>query len=204
MWILKEGEHPSKLEPKSEKHTFIGFLNGPKAVKYYSAKTRQIKVSRDYRFLKVESSQKPPENEIAQDVQREGEREGDTQQSGANINGSSVSLKRKQSEQEVKGLPSRKSNRTKIMYNYQVLDDPYLELAELADDLEEGIVSSAEEIIYMKMVLRQTLKNKNKNKTDALYHNEPITLSAFQKSHIMRATKTKKRRKTKQKSPLPA
>ena len=52
-------------------------------------------------------------------------------------------------EKEVEDLPSRKSNRMKIMHDYRVLDDLYPELAELADDLEEeSIVSSAEEIIY--------------------------------------------------------
>jgi hypothetical protein len=150
VWILKEGVNQSKLEPKSERHTFIGFLDGPKAVKYYNARTRQIKSSRDFRFPNISPLRSaPPDDRIAPDVLREGEWEGDTQKSGVNKNGSSVSLKRKRSEQEVEDLPLRRSNRTKTVHDYRVLDDPFPELAGIADDPEEEKpISSANEIVY--------------------------------------------------------
>ena len=36
VWILTEGQNLSKLEPKSEQHIFVGFSDGPKAVRYYN------------------------------------------------------------------------------------------------------------------------------------------------------------------------
>ena len=40
VWILNEGQL-TKLQPRSTKHTFVGFVDGPKAIKYYDASTRQ-------------------------------------------------------------------------------------------------------------------------------------------------------------------
>ena len=44
VWILTEGQL-SKMQPQSIKHTFMGFIDGPKAIKYYDASTRQVRVS---------------------------------------------------------------------------------------------------------------------------------------------------------------
>src|ERR1700709_1046384 len=52
------------MSPKSVKRTFTGFADGPRAIKYYDAQTRQIRVSRNYKFLSP-----------AQNDQREGEQE---------------------------------------------------------------------------------------------------------------------------------
>ncbi|GBE84071.1 hypothetical protein SCP_0600490 [Sparassis crispa] len=50
VWILTEGQNLSKLEPKSKKHTFVGFADGLKAVRYYDAGARSIRVSRNFVF----------------------------------------------------------------------------------------------------------------------------------------------------------
>ncbi|GBE90191.1 hypothetical protein SCP_1900400 [Sparassis crispa] len=50
VWILTEGQNLSKLEPKSKKHTFVGFADGPKAVRYYDAGACSIRVSRNFVF----------------------------------------------------------------------------------------------------------------------------------------------------------
>lgn len=50
VWILTEGQNLSKLEPKSKKFIFVGYLDGPKAVKYYDPRLRQIRVSRNFIF----------------------------------------------------------------------------------------------------------------------------------------------------------
>ncbi len=42
VWILTEGQNLSKLEPKSKKFIFVGYLDGPKAIKYYDPRLRQI------------------------------------------------------------------------------------------------------------------------------------------------------------------
>ena len=50
VWILSEGDKISKLQPKSKKYIFVGFMDGPKAVRYYDAEKRHIRVSRNYIF----------------------------------------------------------------------------------------------------------------------------------------------------------
>ena len=50
VWVLDESGTRSKLNPKSKKMVFVGFMDGPKAIKYYDAKTRSIKVSRNVAF----------------------------------------------------------------------------------------------------------------------------------------------------------
>jgi hypothetical protein len=37
VYILREGTHRSKLKPKSQKHIFVGFVEGSRAIKYYNA-----------------------------------------------------------------------------------------------------------------------------------------------------------------------
>ena len=56
VWILNEGQL-TKLQPRSTKHTFVGFVDGPKAIKYYDALTRQVHVSRNYQFPALSASQ---------------------------------------------------------------------------------------------------------------------------------------------------
>ncbi|KDR75264.1 hypothetical protein GALMADRAFT_24757, partial [Galerina marginata CBS 339.88] len=76
VWILNEGSQ-SKLAPKSTKHTFVGFEDGPKAVRYYDSKTRNIKVSRNYIF-----SEKEPEAiefELVPRLELEGELKGNSE-----------------------------------------------------------------------------------------------------------------------------
>jgi transposase InsO family protein len=137
VWILKEGENLSKLEPKSEKQIFVGFQDGPKAVKYYSAKSRQIKTSRNFCFRDDVTPQIH-----AHDVPREGEKVPiDTQTSRVN-------LRRKLSETEPSDIPLRKSSRTKIIHDYEILNDPHPELAELDDPEEEEQISSVIATVY--------------------------------------------------------
>ena len=50
VWILDESINRLKLDPWSKKMIFIGFMDGSKAVWYYDAKNRSIKVSRNVTF----------------------------------------------------------------------------------------------------------------------------------------------------------
>jgi len=59
VWVLIEGQNVSKLEPKSEQHTFVGFADGPKAVRYYNRRTHQVCVSRNYCFPNLKTSTHP-------------------------------------------------------------------------------------------------------------------------------------------------
>ena len=46
VWVLLQGQkEPCKILPKSKSHTFVGFDDGPKAIKYYSAETRKVLIS---------------------------------------------------------------------------------------------------------------------------------------------------------------
>ena len=49
---MKEGVSINKLDTKSEKLTFVGFLHGPHAVQFYDAWARSVKTSHNFRFLK--------------------------------------------------------------------------------------------------------------------------------------------------------
>jgi hypothetical protein len=151
VWILREDENLSKLDARSEKHTFVGFVDGPKVIKYYNERTRLIKISRNYRFLNNKLPNEAPNEGDTPSVQREGEKLEDTLKNGANEsaneNGSSVNQKRKRIENE--NIPLRQSKRAKTVHNYRILDDPYPEFAELANDPdEEQIKDSPAEIIY--------------------------------------------------------
>ena len=61
VWVLDETKNRSKLAPKSNKFIFVGFHDGSKSVRYYDAKTRTIKVSRNVAF---NENEEPRELEI--------------------------------------------------------------------------------------------------------------------------------------------
>ena len=49
---MKEGVGINKLATKSEKFTFVGFLDGPCAICFYNACLRSIKTLHNFQFLK--------------------------------------------------------------------------------------------------------------------------------------------------------
>ena len=51
VWVLKQGENLSKLEPKSKKMKFVGFIDEQKSIRYYDAPKRSIRVSRNATFV---------------------------------------------------------------------------------------------------------------------------------------------------------
>jgi hypothetical protein len=57
VWVLDESKNRSKLSPKSNKFIFTGFNDGSKSVRYYDAKTRTIKSSRNVAFNENEEPQ---------------------------------------------------------------------------------------------------------------------------------------------------
>lgn len=54
VWILDETKNKSKLAPKSQKMTFVGFMEGSKAVRYWDRAARSIKVSQNFVFSENE------------------------------------------------------------------------------------------------------------------------------------------------------
>jgi hypothetical protein len=55
----------SKLNPKSKKMVFTGFVEGSKSIRYFDAPTRQIKISRNVAFIE---NDEPLELEIITDL----------------------------------------------------------------------------------------------------------------------------------------
>ena len=50
VWILNQELNPSKLDERTKQHTFIGYEEGPRAIKYYDVVKKTVKVSREYRW----------------------------------------------------------------------------------------------------------------------------------------------------------
>ena len=50
VWVLREELSVSKLAPQSKPFTFVGFEDGPKAIRYYDVHNRNVKVSRNYKW----------------------------------------------------------------------------------------------------------------------------------------------------------
>ena len=47
---VKRGRQ-SKLDPKSQKMMFVGFVDGSRAIKYYNSRTRHVGITRNYHFV---------------------------------------------------------------------------------------------------------------------------------------------------------
>ena len=81
VWILLQGQKVlPKMEAKSKRHALIGYDDGSKSVKYYTAETRSVLTSRNFCFLEPsDPSDTIPEHlSIALDnVLREWESMGD-------------------------------------------------------------------------------------------------------------------------------
>jgi hypothetical protein len=51
VWVLLQGQkEPRKILSKSKRRAYIGFEDGPKAVKYYNTETKKILTSQNYAF----------------------------------------------------------------------------------------------------------------------------------------------------------
>ena len=50
VWILNQELNPSKLDERAKRHTFIGYEEGPRAIKYFDAVKKTVKVSREFRW----------------------------------------------------------------------------------------------------------------------------------------------------------
>ena len=106
---------------KSQKRAYVGYEDGSKSVKYYSADTRRILTSRNYRFLNVVNVTPPEEIVVAPDLPHEGETNKDTLQT------SSDSRKRKVIDEGDHRESSKRAKRV----DYRYLNDPF------EDELEE-------------------------------------------------------------------
>jgi hypothetical protein len=128
VYVLIEGTNLSKLKLKSERHIFVGFADGPKAIKYYNTRMRQVRVTKNFRFLRDTPV-----------LQREGENGSkDTQASTGTVDAQQPGARAvpTQPETEDRGNPNkrphlnendnmpRRSKRQTVRHDYQKLDDP--------------------------------------------------------------------------------
>jgi hypothetical protein len=59
--ILHQGVGRDKLDPRGDIHIFVGFEDGPPAIRYFDITTQQVKISRNYHFLPLTDN--PPQFE---------------------------------------------------------------------------------------------------------------------------------------------
>lgn len=142
VWVLLQGQKMTrKLMPKSQRRMYVGYEDGPKAIKYYSAETRKILTSRNYRFLSLLEKEDPPPEGIvvAPDVPREGESRGcalpmslDTQRT--------VSKSQKRKHEDQYNEPRKTRGKRP---NYKQMNDPFSEEEEVEENVESGWLSVA-------------------------------------------------------------
>jgi hypothetical protein len=111
VWILLQGQaEQRKLQPKSKRRAFVGYEDGPKAVKYYTAEQKKVLTSRNYRFLSTPTAMGSPSDEIvvAPDGQREGETEEGALSSGIDPSKGEPSTKTTEDHPERDGARSKR------------------------------------------------------------------------------------------------
>src|SRR6202453_3692744 len=137
VWILLQGQkEPCKMLSKSKRQIFVGFEDGPKAVKYYSAESRKILTSRNFRFLTPQKGTPPEEIVVAPDEPREGESRGSAPPPGQieprGKEGESLKRKRPE-EEEIQDLDTPRKTRGKRV-DYRRMNDPFSDGEEEPDD----------------------------------------------------------------------
>jgi len=138
VWVLLEGQNISKLEPKSKSYPFMGFEDGPKAIRYYDAHTQQIHVTRNYTFG----------HSLASSMSSEGVKQTQPQpeESSTAPSTSCTGQKRPYVEDSDENIP-RRSTRPRVTHDYQSLHDPWAAAEEtLREDTYLHTMTSAETI----------------------------------------------------------
>ena len=103
VWVLREPQTQSKLEARSFRAIFVGYEDGPKAIKYYVPTSRQIKITRNYQFTHSPNQIHSPPSEIT-DIENTQNTETLTTTNTPDI---------------------RKSKRRKKNIDYDLLNDPW-------------------------------------------------------------------------------
>ena len=155
VWILTEGQL-SKMQPRSIKHTFMGFIDGPKAIKYYDASTWHVRVLHNFQFPAMVTPQTNINNTatpMQNTVQSEGESAPQTHnrtdsEKNTHPCDSIESRKRKRTTDEVPEENNiRKSQRQKNTHDYHLLDNPWVD--EPDEMSETANMTSAERVYAM-------------------------------------------------------
>ncbi len=133
VWVLTEGKNLSKLESKSQKFTFVGFLDGSKAIWYYDPKTQSIYVPRNFifteppktaEFTSRDKSQLEKENRSQNDLQlipepQRSNSKGDMQQTATNSHSTPTEMHSKHSSMTQKPSTLSKHSTASMNTNLQ-------------------------------------------------------------------------------------
>ena len=160
VWILNEGQL-TKLQPRSTKHTFMGFVDGPKAIKYYDTSTRQVRVLHNFQFP-LSASQTPPNTSATLPHEKPAQGEGESAPVGTeNVpdetdetdttdihpESNAEGAKRKQGTDGKQGIDEtpnngvRRSKRQKRTHDYRLLDNPWAD--------KDGAGTTSSEMVNM-------------------------------------------------------
>ena len=142
---------------KSMQCSYVGCEDGPKAIKYYSAQSWKVLISRNFCFLNLSNEEIPTQDIIINPhpaIQRERELEDGAPQaesSGSDDKASATGKRQRETtaSETTKGPTKRLQKTPQIDYRY--LNDPF------SDDLgHETLLTSAETIfaVYSKPTLR--------------------------------------------------
>ena len=144
VWVLLQGQRiQRKMLPKSQRRAYVVYDEGSKSVKYYNTATKNILISRNFRFLSPAETTPPEEIAIEPDTplqgeygpQCEGEREDGTRNTA-----SKNKLNNSRKWKAETDIDLREPRRTRgIHCNYRYLADPF------PDEKEAGMLMIAKE-----------------------------------------------------------
>ena len=143
--LLQGQAKDRKLQPKSKHQAYVGFDDGPKAVKYYNAETRKVLITQNFWNLDPPAQEPPFKSiEVASELPHKREPRGSMPQFGAmrpGIEKESVIA----SNDRMEETPGRA--KTHHMWgnrpDYHFLDNPF------SDEKNEQSYTTAEEVYAM-------------------------------------------------------
>jgi len=142
VWVLLQGQKVQcKMLPKSSRRTYVGYEDGSKSIKYYSAETRKVLTSRNFHFL---SNLEPQESTTDDDlvltpnISCEGE---NGQEDERNLN-KMEEIRDCKRKRKLEDEPSKPRKTRGICRDYRKLHNPYEseeeKSQEYANAMEEG------------------------------------------------------------------
>src|SRR6267142_651689 len=125
VWVLLQGQKVQcKMLPKSLRRTYVGYKDGSKSIKYYSAETRKVLTSRNFHFLSNLEPQEPgPYDDLmlTPNVSCEGE---SGQEDKRNLN-KAEEMRDYNRKRKLEDEPSEPWKTRGICKDYRKLHDPY-------------------------------------------------------------------------------
>jgi hypothetical protein len=125
VWILLQGQQWNrKMLPRLKQQIYVGYNEGSKSLKFYSAETWKVLISRNYQIINAPPNPEPPEPvKLVPNMCHEGESDGDSMlQLG--LEDQQKSQKRKCTEEDQVDT-NEPWNTWGIHTNYQWLQDPF-------------------------------------------------------------------------------